>query len=298
MELSSTFINNIYAVYGEAGKIWLAQLPNQIELLATKWNFRFIQKVPDLSYSFVAIVELNTQGKSAVLKITPDHKRTLSELHCLQCFTKGVPQIYAFDEENNMLLLEHIKPGRSLKTLVQAGQDETATRVICQAILTLQSEQKIIFTFQHLSELIKDLTDLKGHMDEYLLSKAISLFHDLTSDRSQDVLLHGDLHHDNLIKHSDSWKVIDPHGYLGDRVAEVGAMIRNPFDCFPKEHPPAVIVEKRLKILVEELPFDKQRIKAWAFCMTILSAAWNMQDFGHLAQTEIELATLIDKIAI
>jgi len=294
MNLSPTFTDTIQAVHGETGAAWLAQLPTQIEALSKRWNFRFIQPIVDLSYSFVGIVELNT-AVTAILKLIPDHTRMLTELHSLQCFSKGVPKIYAFDEENNMLLLEHIKPGDPLKTLVQVEQDETATRIICQAILTLQSEQKILYPFPHLSELIKDLAALKGHTDSYLLSKAESLFHDLTFDRSQDVLLHGDLHHDNLIKNGTSWKAIDPHGYIGDRVAEVGAMIRNPMDCFPQEHSRTKITERRLEILAEELPFDPQRIKAWAFCMTILSAAWNIQDFGHLAKNEIELASLIDQ---
>jgi streptomycin 6-kinase len=122
--------------------------------------------------------------------------------------------------------------------------------------------------------------------------------HELTADHSQDVLLHGDLHHDNIICQGSSWKAIDPHGYLGDPAAEVGVMIRNPMDSFPDYQSCAQIIDTRLQILKEELPFDPQRIKAWLFTLTLLSAAWNMQDFDQLAKTEIELASLIDKVKI
>ncbi|CAN5431943.1 aminoglycoside phosphotransferase family protein [soil metagenome] len=298
MELQPTFVNNIHDVYGDAGKLWLAQLPTHIDTLSKYWNFRFIDQVPRLTYSFVSLVQINDSDEIVILKIAPDAERILAEAHWLQSFKKGVPNIYAVDKEKNAFLLEYLQPGQSLKSLVKIGQDETATRIICQAILALQSEQQNNFHFKHLSELGKDLVHLKGHLDHHSLSKVQSLFTSLTADRSHDLLLHGDLHHDNILSHNSTWKVIDPHGYIGDPVAEVGAMLRNPTDSFPTDHPLSSIIETRLRILVEELPFDAQRIKAWAYCMTMLSAAWNIEDFGTDAKFEIEIATAIDQVKL
>ncbi len=139
---------------------------------------------------------------------------------------------------------------------------------------------------------------LKNHLDNRMLSKAESWFCDLTTDRTQDVILHGDLHHDNVLSSNATWKVIDPHGYIGDPTFEAGAMIYNPGDCFPKDRPISQIVERRLKILAEELPFDAKRIKAWAYCRTILSLAWNFEDNGTLPEFEIEIASTIDQAKI
>jgi streptomycin 6-kinase len=298
MELSQTFVSNIHAIYGEAGQIWLKQLPAHLADLSQLWNFRFIQPVSNLTYSFVGLVELNDNRETAIIKTAPNGYRLIPEVHWLQCIKNGVPKVYAADEQKNAFLMEYLTPGNSLKSIVQAGHDEKATRIICQTILELQSQQLKKFSFKHLSELAKDLSQLKDHIDKHTLSKAESLFRDLTADRSHDVLLHGDLHHDNIISHSASWKVIDPHGFIGDPTAEVGAMIRNPNDCFPQNRPLAVIIETRLKVLTEELLFDPQRIKAWAFCMTILSAAWNIQDFGTTTNFEIAIANAIDRTKI
>lgn len=297
MDLQPTFIKNIQATYKEAGKIWLAQLPAHIEDLSQQWNFRFIRPFPDLSYSFVGLVKLNTNHELAIIKIAPDPECIMNEAHWLQCFESSVPKIYDIDEKKCAVLMEYLHPGQPLKTLVQNGQDEAATKIICQIILQLQSkQQKSVANFKHLAELIPDLAYLKNHVDDRVLSKAQSLFRDLTADRTHDVLLHGDLHHDNIISHGDSWKVIDPHGYIGDPVAEVGAMIRNPYDCFPKEYDLAAVIEKRLKILAEHLPFDPKKIKAWAYCMTLLSAAWNVEDFGTAAKKEIQMAAIVDRL--
>ncbi|KAB2834593.1 MAG: streptomycin resistance protein, partial [Caedimonadaceae bacterium] len=148
--------------------------------------------------------------------------------------------------------------------------------------------------FPHISRLAGSFSLLKNHLDGKILSKAESLFHGLVSDRIQDVLLHGDLHHDNVLSSGTTWKVIDPHGYVGDPVFEVGAMIYNPCDYFPKEKSISQTVERRLKILAEELSFDAKRIKAWAYCRALLSIAWIFEDHGILPEFEIEIVSAID----
>jgi streptomycin 6-kinase len=296
MVLNPIFIQNIQTVYGDEGQLWLQQLPIQLKSLEQRWDFHFIKPLADLTFNFVGLVAFNANQKPAVIKIAPRSEHLLRELHCLLWFKKAGPKIYAYDEEQYVFLMQYLNPGYSLKMLVKGGEDDTATRIICHTILELQKVKQQNYPLKHLTELVADLSSLQGHIDAKILNKAQSLFTELTQDRSQDVLLHGDLHHDNIIRHESSWKVIDPHGYIGDPAAEVGVMIRNPMDCFPQDKPLATIIDTRINILKEELPFDPQKIKAWAFVMTILSAAWNMQDFNYLAKEEIELAKLIDKV--
>lgn len=296
MDLS--FKRTIELAYGDMGKNWLQQLPQLLNDFSKKWDFKFLNLVDNLSYSFVGLVELNANHELAILKMTPPREHIISEIHCLHCFKKNVPKIYQFDENHHAFLMEYLKPGFSLKQTVKSGDDEAATKIIAQVILALQSDQELNFSFKHLADLIPDLSYLKGHVDNYFFSKAESLFRDLTADRTKDVLLHGDLHHDNVIRHLNQWKVIDPHGYIGDPAAEVGAMIRNPMDSFPTYRSLSTVIENRIKILAEELPFEVDKIKAWTFCMTMLSAAWNVQDFGPEAKVDIEIAKVIDQIKL
>ncbi|MDO8953578.1 MAG: aminoglycoside phosphotransferase family protein [Gammaproteobacteria bacterium] len=289
---AKTLITTIRTLYGEAGEIWLYELPTQIKELSHTLGFRFISVIPNLSYNFVGLVEMPARDQIAILKIGLDNTRIASEVKWLGSIGEGVPKIYAYDEAHNAYLMECLQPGDSLKGLVRLGQDDEATRIICQVISSLQSQQATKVGFKHIAELAKDLEILQGHYDPKILSKAIGLFHDLSVDKSTDVLLHGDLHHDNILVAGESWKAIDPHGYIGDPVAEVGAMIRNPYDCFPNGQSLAKIVDRRLNILAEELPFDGKRIKAWAFCLTVLSDAWTFEAHGKV--TELELVAALD----
>lgn len=326
MNLSKDYIDNVYATYGQAGQDWLAQLPSQLDFLSKKMGFRFIKPVSDLSYNFVALVELHETGEVVILKTAPKAGNIIAEARWLQHFHRGAARVLEIEEEQNAFLMERLVPGETLKSLVKAGQDENATRILCQTILELHAGDLHVsrssasaassassafsvssalpasmqtpyhpISSKHVSENIQYLAFLKGHVEDGMFSKVQSLFRDLSSDRKEDVLLHGDLHHDNILKSGSTWKVIDPHCVLGDPAAECGPMMYNPLDCFPDTHALKHVIDSRLKILCEMLPFDPERIKAWAFCWTLLSGAWDVEGFGKVLKNKIEIAEAIDK---
>ncbi|MDZ4323086.1 MAG: aminoglycoside phosphotransferase family protein, partial [Alphaproteobacteria bacterium] len=184
--LNSTFVSNIRDLYGDEGETWINDLPSHLTQLSAKWNFRFLKVMPDLTYNFVALVEVIPTGERAILKMGPRHKNIATEVQWLRCFNKGVPKIYCHDDEHYAFLMECLEPGNSLKTLVKAAQDDSATRLLCHTIRDLQSHQQKKPEFSHISELAESLSLLKNHLDAKILSRAESLFHELTTDRVQD----------------------------------------------------------------------------------------------------------------
>lgn len=295
LEHNTHFTENIKKIYSESGHQWLLNLPKQIMKLSKEWEFELIQVMPELSYSFVALVKC--QNKSAIIKIAHSEQSLARESLCLSSFQKDSPAIFNFDEKENAILMEYIYPGKPLKNLVKAGQDDQATKIICDVICKLRLQTiPNQHPFKHLSELASDLTILKGNFDEKLLNKAICLFQELTADRSNDIMLHGDLHHDNILSSDHNWKIIDPHGYIGEPTAEVGAMIRNPYNCFPTDKPLRKILERRLSILRDELPYDFERIKAWCYCISVLSVAWTYEGFKKVNSSEIALIHALNQV--
>jgi streptomycin 6-kinase len=295
MKLNASFIKNIQATYGQEGETWLNNLSAHIERLSSQWNFQMIHPVKDISYNFVAVVKL--QSGLAILKTAPPAARLIAEAEWLNAHKKSVPIIFHIDKENNAYLMEKFEPGTSLKYLVQEGNDEKATRIISHVILNLQSADTLHQTnYQHISKHISYFSLLHRYLDETIIDHAKSIFKDLCADRANDIILHGDLHHDNILQSGTYWNVIDPHGYIGDPCAEVGSMIFNPLDCFPKHLSMQNIIEARLNILAEMLPFDLERIKAWAFCLTLRSAAWDIEGFNSPNYHTIEIAKILSNI--
>jgi len=175
------FVNNIKEIYPETGDRWLRDIPIKLNELGSKWGFQIIRVMPELSYSFVALVK--HKGNDAILKMAPTEQCLEREIQCLSSFQKDSPTIFSFDKEHNAALMEYIYPGQSLKTLVKTGRDDKATEVICEIIRELRFQNAINYPFKHMAVIAKDLDILIGHFDKTLLDKAINLFHELTQDR-------------------------------------------------------------------------------------------------------------------
>jgi streptomycin 6-kinase len=93
------------------------------------------------------------------------------------------------------------------------------------------------------------------------------------------VLLHGDLHHWNVLRaQREPWLVIDPHGVIGEPAYETGALLRNPNDRLLDLPDPPRTLSRRVDILSERLGFDRQRIIGWAMAQAVLSAIWSVED--------------------
>jgi streptomycin 6-kinase len=96
-------------------------------------------------------------------------------------------------------------------------------------------------------------------------------------DREPTVLLHGDLHHDNILRGRDGqWLVIDPQGVAGPAFLEAGRFIQNhvvpPTGAIDLDETSKVIqyVSSRL-----EQPWG--RIARTLFLLHLLSMCWSYE---------------------
>ena len=114
-----------------------------------------------------------------------------------------------------------------------------------------------------------------------MLDRAEGLYAELSASQGPRVLLHGDLHHYNILEDARrGWLAIDPKGVLGERAFEAGAMLRNPLGEM-RQFADAAIISRRTAILTELLGLDRQRILGWAFSQAVLSALWSIEDGGE-----------------
>ncbi len=111
---------------------------------------------------------------------------------------------------------------------------------------------------------------------------------------SAPVLLHGDLHHDNILSADrEPWLAIDPKGVVGEAEYEVGAFVRNRLFAGPK---PEMLLARRVDQFVDELGFDRERIVGWSLAQAVLSAWWSFEDSGHVWNEAIACAELLAEL--
>src|SRR5689334_1836441 len=118
MKNQASFVANILTVYKEVGEQWLEQLSSHIDVLAKQWDFRFVHSLPNLTYHYVALVELNLTEENVILKMGPESSNIVQEAQWLCSFHHRVPRVLNIDESKNAFLMEYLTPGDTLKSLV------------------------------------------------------------------------------------------------------------------------------------------------------------------------------------
>ncbi len=101
---------------------------------------------------------------------------------------------------------------------------------------------------------------------------------ELLAEKASPVLLHGDLHHGNVLEDGDrGWVVIDPQGFVGDAGYDVAAMFYNPLEVFPSLGEPAAVVRRRLGLVAELTRLDPEILAAWGYVKSVLSLLWSLE---------------------
>ncbi len=285
------FENNIINTYGDAGRKWLADLPRMVNDLALRWNLSGLKPIDNLSYNYVLS---GFQGvQPIVLKLGFDINGLSAEALALKAF-KGQGAVKVLDQTNGALLLEGVTPGHSLKQFFP-NRDTEAIAIASEVIRILHSIPKInLKEFPTINDWLTSLdTDyeiLKQH-----LPRARTLRDELLNTMDTPILLHGDLHHDNIlfchpecisgsremlnqVQHDNGWKIIDPKGVMGELAFEVGCFIRNPLDDLPNHYDCLAIITNRIDEFSKNLRLDPNRIVKWCYVQTVLAAVWAMED--------------------
>ena len=77
-------------------------------------------------------------------------------------------------------------------------------------------------------------------------------------------MLHGDLHHDNILQNGDGWLVIDPKGVIGSPINEIWAFI--------------IDIERDVPFIARYFDFKMQDVLDWYFIHIVLAICWNLED--------------------
>ncbi len=134
-----------------------------------------------------------------------------------------------------------------------------------------------------------------GPLPIVLVEKAETLFSGLIGSMGDPVLLHGDLHHYNILSATrEPWLAIDPKGVVGEREYEVGAFLRN---CLLSRPRPERLLEQRANQLAEELGFERERLLSWGLAQAVLSAWWSIEDGDQVWDEPIACAEVFVSVA-
>jgi len=295
------FTRRITATFGHEGEQWLHFLPSTLEVISQRWSLTLLPAFGNLSYNYVAPV-IKTDGSEAVLKFGVPNVELVTEIEALRLMDgKGVVQLLESDHELGAMLLERLKPGQPVYELVD---DEAMTSIAAQVMPKLWRSVPEEGPFPMVSDWAKGFQRLRDRFDGGtgpfpvdLVQIAENLFHDLLGSMSDPILLHGDLHHWNILSaEREPWLAIDPKGVIGEPAYEVGAWLRNPFPHILRFDNLQGVIARRIDQFSEVLGFDKKRLRGWGFAQAVLAGWWSYEEDGEDWDVWIELARVLAEL--
>lgn len=276
VNLPQKYIQTIKSIHKEEGETWLRNFNSLIEYCEEKWRLKVLPHF-ELSYNFVAPAE-RENGHKVVLKLSVPTKEFYSEVEALRYFAgEGMVEIIDTEIEKGILLLDHLIPG---DTLAKLENDIEATEIAAGIMESLWVPEtpdsrlpKIEEREQSLIKFFKAYPTGKAPITQDLLQKATNTFRSLLFEKQERYILHGDLHHYNILKSESTWVAIDPKGLVGEREYDTIQFLLNNLPDDQIEP----ILSKRIAVLVDVLKLNERRLLAWGFAHSVLSICWSLE---------------------
>jgi streptomycin 6-kinase len=289
-----TFEQRIRGVFGARGEAWLRALPETIAQIAARWSLVMDAPFANLTYNYVA-PGARSDGTPVVLKLGVPNPELMSEVAALRVYSgRGMVALLEADAAAGALLLARVSPGASLVT---EHNDDRATLVAAEVMRKLRCRPPAEHAFPTVARWGQAFARLRSRFDggsgplpAPVFSRAEALYAELLSSSSSDVVLHGDLHHDNILAAGDAgWLAIDPKGVIGDPAFEPASLLLNPPGLENRASLDRLLA-RRIDILSEALGLEAERLRGWAEAKAVLSACWTIEDHGDAWQPAIALA--------
>jgi streptomycin 6-kinase len=280
---------------GEEWQTWVDTLPAAIAGLLAEWELT-IEGSPMHGYCSVVLPVRTRAGRPAVLKVGfPDLESEHEALALQRWHGAGAVLLLRADPHRRALLLERLHP----ETLTELWDVEA-----CEVVGELYGRLHVPAPPQP-RRLSGELVRWQRQLDNLprgapvprrLVEQALAVARDFAVDDDTDgVLVHGDLHYDNVLAADrEPWLVIDPKPLSGDPHFEPAPMLWNRWDEMIASGSVRDAVRRRFHTLVDTAGLDERRARDWVVLRVVLNAVWALED-GDDDQDEVTCNVTIAK---
>ncbi|WP_055474443.1 aminoglycoside phosphotransferase family protein [Gordonia sp. HS-NH1] len=273
------------AALGPLWADWLRRLPGAVSALLDEWGLR--RDGEELWHGFESLVVpvIDRHGTPAVLKVAFDGDDEGAQealgLHHWQ--GRGAVRMLRADPRRRALLLERLSQ-RDLTTV----DDDEACLVVADLYgrLHIPAPGRLTPLTAHLERWLGDLASIPrdAPVPRRFVEQALSLGRDLLADNATvGVIVHGDLHHENVLADADGrWVAIDPSPMSGDAHYELAPMLWNRLGSRASDV--RYDIRRRFYTITDAADLDQDRARDWVIVRMILNAHWAIVDAERAAR--------------
>ena len=221
-----------------------------------------------------SILPVRWRGAPAILKIATIGEEKLGNRLMIWWDGEGAARVFA--HHGDALLLERAVSTTTLADLARRGHDDEASRILCRVVAKLHTPRRR--PRPEVVPLAKWFAPLgpASAMHGGLFARSAAVARDLLSAPQDVVVLHGDIHHGNILDFGErGWLAIDPKGLIGERGFDYANIFCNP------DHETATAPNRfaqRVDVTAAEARLDRRRLLKWILAWSGLSARWSIDD--------------------
>ncbi|WP_077526657.1 aminoglycoside phosphotransferase family protein [Metapseudomonas resinovorans] len=230
------------------------------------------------------LLPVRFDGLPAMLKVARDSEEKVGAQVMRWWDGEGAAKVFRL--EGDALLMERATGPGSLMRMALDGQDDEASRIACATIARLHAPRLARAPeLVPLEEWFRSLWPAARQRGG-LFAEAAGVARELLGSQREVVVLHGDIHHDNVLDFGErGWLAIDPKRVIGDRGYDYANLICNPE--LPTVVQP-VRFARQIEVIAEASGLGRQRLLRWVLAYAGLSAAWFLED-GDAISAESDL---------
>ena len=278
------FLRYATSGFGKEGEAWLEELPSILKRCCAKWGLTLGRPTEEIKANYIAYVEMGN-GAEAVLKVGVPHGDFSSEMEALAIYEgRGINRLIDCDKALNAMLLERLRPGKMLDSVENARERSEITARILQDLHATPPPSN--HTLPHFMDWMrgafadarscKDLERARGYIEQ--IPRVEFMMGILMEPDEPQMLLHGDLHHWNILSDADrGWMAIDPKGVIGASCLDVGRFINNAMGFGETAAQKREILLEAVTIFSDVLGENEERMFAGAFCDKIMGSSWGLK---------------------
>lgn len=234
--------------------------------VAAEWGLALGEPFSLARHSFTA------PAGNAVLKLAPveDDEADFEADALVAWQGQGAVRLLRHDRARRALLIERAAPGFDASTV---SEDEALAAALSVGRRLWREFHGGLFprAWDRLPERLA-MVEPTGHPFVGIAKRLLEKM-----ERRGEVLVHGDFHHHNLLRHGDYWVAIDPKPLLAEPEFDVVTLLWNPLGVMPTPER----TESRIKTFAAA-GLDAQRIRDWAVIRGVyLGLPTGPDDYEH-----------------